>query len=264
MVTKSYGKKVILDSISIDFNSSCSLIIGENGSGKTTLLKIISGLIVQYTGEYKTQNNVSIMLDAEILFNSKTGLENIDYFLDKEEYNSALKWVTFFKMDNYIKNSVKTYSNGMKKRLMIVIAISKNKEIIILDEPTNSLDIDAIKSLKKCILELKNTKKVIIATHDIALADSGVIDELFMLNNGKIVRRNLQEFNYTIYSIKTVNEIDSKYEAIQNENDIFYKVNSSEKEKFFKHMSQFIPTEIVEIPVFDELYFRGLYDEKDI
>ena len=145
-IYKSFNKNIVLDNIEFEL-SNCTLILGENGSGKTTLLKILSGITKKYEGSNEIGNESSTLLDSSSLFFFKTGLENLDYFLDKEELANSNKYINLLKMDNYINKRVFKYSNGMKKKLGLVIALSRNKKYLLLDEPTNSLDIESVELL---------------------------------------------------------------------------------------------------------------------
>lgn len=264
MICKKFGNRVVLNEIKTEFPSRCSLIVGENGAGKTTLLKILSGLIKQYKGDFVFNENVSLLLDNNVLFDNKKGFENLEFFLSKEEYFEALKWTRFFTIDYALGKKVKTYSNGMKKRLMFSIAFAKKKEILILDEPTTSLDYDGVKLLKKAIKEIKKDKMIIMSSHDISIVDADIIDDIYELKNGRLYNQNINKYNFKLYKIKTYKEINKFQEYLVDKDNKIYKVYDSEKEKFFEQISRFIPMEILELPIVDELYFKELYNEENI
>ena len=129
-ISKKFGKKIILDDICFEL-SQCDFLIGENGSGKTTLLKILAGLIKKFDGNIDTENESSLLLDSPCLYSLKTGFENLEFFLDDEELKNSKKYIELFQMNSYINTIVKKYSNGMKKKLSLVIALSKNKKVLL-------------------------------------------------------------------------------------------------------------------------------------
>ena len=133
-IKKSFGNNVIFDNIEFDFLNQCTLVIGENGSGKTTLMKILSGTIKNYSGECNVKDNTSLLLDSNILYLYKTGIDNLDLFLNDDEKIEAQKLITIFGMNDYIKRRCIFYSNGMRKKLSIVIALSRKKEYLLLDD----------------------------------------------------------------------------------------------------------------------------------
>lgn len=261
-LTKKYDKKIVLNDINITFNKSCSLLLGENGSGKTTFFLIVAGIIKKYSGEIDVKDNVSLLLDEPNLFKYKTGIENLDYFLLKEEKAVALEYVSYFSMDNYINSRVSTYSNGMKKKLSLVIALSRNKEILLLDEPTNSLDFSSISLLKELLIKLKENKIVLISSHDIAIYDDRLIDEVYLLKKGKINLIESNLFNYYYYKVKTVNPIEKmSFEFQLLEDNYIFKVPKKEFNEFSKELGQYLIKEMVLVDYFDPIYLGDLYEE---
>lgn len=128
-VSKNYKKKIILDNINIDFSKECNLIVGPNGCGKTTLFKIMAGLIKKYEGIISYKNDCSLLLDMKSYFLNETGMENLEYILNKEELDISKKYINSFGMKDYIDNKVQTYSNGMKKKINDCYCFIQKKKI---------------------------------------------------------------------------------------------------------------------------------------
>lgn len=260
-IVKKYKDNIVLDNIDVCFNSSCSLIIGSNGCGKTTLLKIISGLIKKYSGTCEFKDNTSFLLDTDILFHFKNALDNAKYFLNDDEYKKVIEYFKLFDMQDYINKLVKTYSNGMKKKLMLCIALSKNKDFIILDEPTNSLDIKSIEILKNILIDLKKTKKIIIASHDISIFDLNLIDTMYLLKDHKIIYKNIDDYNFIIYKIKLLNIDNFDYKYIKKDDYFYFKINKEEVLEFAKYISKYVVLEMTKLEFFDEMYLGGDFDD---
>ncbi len=260
-ITKYFRKKLIFDNIEFELNG-CSLIIGENGSGKTTLFRILSGLLKNYDGSIETDNNVSLLLDSPNLYLFRTGNENLLYFLDLDEYRKAQKYIEYFHMNSYINKYVKTYSNGMRKKLSLIIAISRNKEYLLLDEPSNSLDSQSIELLKNILVNEKENKKIFIASHDIKMVDINLIDNVFMLKNKKITSLNIKKLDFLYYKVKTINEInETKYEFKIKDGYYIFKVFKDCVNDFSKFISSFNVLEMVKIDLCDSVYMEDLYND---
>ena len=260
-ITKRYGKQVVLDNIEFEINSKCILIIGENGSGKTTLFKILSGLIKRYEGQIDLSSNVSYLPDSESLFLSKSGLDNLDYFLNKEELEKSKYYINYFHMNEYISKRVRSYSNGMKKKLALTLALSRNKDYLILDEPTNSLDIESIELLKKEIKILKENKNIIISSHDVSIFDIDLIDTIYLIKNHKLYQKDLEEFNFSYYKIKTIDDI-SNLDYVKEEDGYYYfKVFNNNINNFSEMISKYKILEMIKIEYYNEIYVRGIIND---
>lgn len=174
---------------------------GKNGSGKTMLFRSICGLIKPSEGrviingkdlnkDMSFPESVGVLIEYPGFLPSLTGYENLKYLADinktikKEDIEAVLEKVGLNKDD---KRTFKKYSLGMKQRLGIAQAIMENPELIILDEPTNALDIDGVKLVNELILDLKRQGKLIlIASHDKEVLES-ITDEIYTIDGGKIL-----------------------------------------------------------------------------
>lgn len=204
-VTKRIKENTVLDNVSYTFKSGFVYgLYGQNGSGKTMLLRAISGLINLDSG--------SIFIDGEKLhdkieFPPETGIviENMELLpecsakrnlqmlakikniADEKDISFSLERVGL-DPDSYKK--VKKFSLGMKQRLNIAQAIFENQKIILLDEPTNALDEDAVQLIYKIIREEKSRgATIIVATHHKEDLKE-VCDVILKIAEGKIVEEN--------------------------------------------------------------------------
>lgn len=201
-VTKRIKENTVLDNVSYTFKSGFVYgLYGQNGSGKTMLLRAISGLINLDSG--------SIFIDGEKLhdkieFPPETGIviENMELLpecsakrnlqmlakikniADEKDIIFSLERVG---LDPDSDKKVKKFSLGMKQRLNIAQAIFENQKIILLDEPTNALDEDAVQLIYKIIREEKSRgATIIVATHHKEDLKE-VCDVILKIAEGKIV-----------------------------------------------------------------------------
>lgn len=259
LVSKKFKNKIILDNIDLNIEkNTINLLLGENGSGKTTLFKILANLISNNSlalNEYKT----SLLVDKDILFSDKTGIENLEYFLDKEELKDAKKYIEYFNASEYINDVVKTYSNGMRKKVELIVAFSRKSNILLLDEPTNSLDVKNIELLKKIIKEVCLNKTIIISSHDKSIYDKNIVDNIFVLKDHKINVLDKNTLDFMIYKVKTIKEVDIlDVEIIKKTSDcIFVKIHNKPDEI----INKFIPYGVIEfspVELCDEIYLKEI------
>ena len=204
-VTKRIKENTVLDNVSYTFKSGFVYgLYGQNGSGKTMLLRAISGLINLDSG--------SIFIDGEKLhdkieFPPETGIviENMELLpecsakrnlqmlakikniADEKDIIFSLERVG---LDPDSDKKVKKFSLGMKQRLNIAQAIFENQKIILLDEPTNALDEEAVQLIYKIIREEKSRgATIIVATHHKEDLKE-VCDVILKIAEGKIVEEN--------------------------------------------------------------------------
>lgn len=204
-VTKRIKENTVLDNVSYTFKSGFVYgLYGQNGSGKTMLLRAISGLINLDSG--------SIFIDGEKLhdkieFPPETGIviENMELLpecsakrnlqmlakikniADEKDIIFSLERVG---LDPDSDKKVNKFSLGMKQRLNIAQAIFENQKIILLDEPTNALDEDAVQLIYKIIREEKSRgATIIVATHHKEDLKE-VCDVILKIAEGKIVEEN--------------------------------------------------------------------------
>ena len=203
-VTKRIKENTVLDNVSYTFKSGFVYgLYGQNGSGKTMLLRAISGLINLDSG--------SIFIDGEKLhdkieFPPETGIviENMELLpecsakrniqmlakikniADEKDIIFSLERVG---LDPDSDKKVKKFSLGMKQRLNIAQAIFENQKIILLDEPTNALDEDAVQLIYKIIREEKSRgATIIVATHHKEDLKE-VCDVILKLRREKLLRK---------------------------------------------------------------------------
>lgn len=199
-ITKNYGRKKVLKDISFTADSGqCIGIVGANGCGKSTLLKVLSGAhrpdsgSLLYGGENPLARKsvfsryIGYVPQDNPLFDNLTVIDNLRlWYCDsshnlKDDIKNGI--LAEFGVSRYLKSIVKNLSGGMKKRLSIACAISKDPKVLILDEPGASLDIvckEDIKNYMKKYIAAGNT--IIIASHE--EGELSVCTDMYLMNDG--------------------------------------------------------------------------------
>ena len=251
---KSYGDKVIFSDFNLNVLRTARIgIVGDNGAGKTTLFKIImqqekldSGELV--IGEtlrigYFSQHFDAIDGDIRVIDYVKEAasvIETLDGTL------SASSLLEKFLFDSNLQYTmVKSLSGGQKRRLQLVRVLASNPNVLILDEPTNDLDIETLEVLESYIDSFMGP--VLCVSHDRYFLDK-ICDELLFYKNGYI-NSYMGSFSEFIQSNLNQNESESiKNQSYKNE----HKMSAKEKNELFDLEK--------ELPILDEK-MKALKDE---
>ena len=202
-VSRKMKSNIILDNINLEFESGkIYCLCGHNGSGKTMLLRAIAGLIQIDNGEIRIDGNIlhkdidyppemGLIIETPTFFKYYTGMENLQYLAEirnKISQNDIIEALKRVGLDPNDRRTVAKYSLGMKQRLAIAQAVMEKSQLILLDEPTNALDPDAVIQFKKMMEEEKRRNAcIIIATHNHQDIDE-LFDEKIYLNSGRVER----------------------------------------------------------------------------
>ncbi len=218
--------KTLVENISFSANKGDIIgLVGPNGAGKTTIIKLILGLIKLTEGKvlingYDIQNDfvnainkVGAIVENPDLYMYLSGYDNLKLTannyrnITKERINEVIKIVG---LEQRIKDKVSTYSLGMRQRLGIAEAIINNPELLILDEPTNGLDVEGIIEIRELIKELSSKGiAILISSHNLTEIDN-LCNRIIAIKNGKIiVNETIEEFK----QISNGEKLDSIEEA---------------------------------------------------
>lgn len=184
-LTKQYGRHKVVNQVSMHVEKgSIYGFIGKNGAGKTTFMRMAAGLAAPTSGELelfgskeleKQRVRMGCLIEQPGLYNSLTAGENLEIIklgLGITERDAVEKMLEFVGLADTGKKKVKNFSMGMKQRLGIAIALFRNPELLILDEPINGLDPEGIKEIRDLLLKLNKEKKITI------LISSHILGEL--------------------------------------------------------------------------------------
>jgi len=173
-IHKAYGQRVIFDNMSIDFSRpGFYLLSGKSGSGKTTLLNIIAGYEKFDSGKRDIEDvSMACIFQSYELIQELTVLENIRMGVDLQGNDfdeSLLVKLGLKELENHYPNEL---SGGQKQRVGIARALYQNPNVIICDEPTESLDIDNKEVILSLLKDLSQDKVVIVACHELAYIEA--------------------------------------------------------------------------------------------
>lgn len=216
---KSFGDLKILEDFSYKFQRGEKIgIVGKNGTGKSTFLNIITRNLEPDSGSieigetvvygYYRQDGITINENERIIDVIKDIAESID--LGNGKVMSASQFLEYFLFPPKTQyNYVSKLSGGEKRRLYLMTVLMKNPNFLILDEPTNDLDIMTLNVLEEYLMNFKGC--LIIVSHDRYFMDK-VVDQMFAFEGmGKI--RNFPG-NYTIYR-DTIDEEEKELKKIE-------------------------------------------------
>lgn len=217
-LSKSYGTNIILNSL--DFcvqKGEIFALLGINGAGKTTLLECIEGLR-NYDGGNITVNGImGIQLQSASLPAHIKALEAVKLFAKWNKLPDKTM-LDAFGIDEFAKKQYYQLSTGQKRKLHLALALTRNPDILFLDEPTAGLDVEGQISLHKQIRQLKAMgKTIILASHDMTEVEN-LCDRIAILSGGKIafigtVKQLVETIGKHYYiTIQTENET-TKYES---------------------------------------------------
>lgn len=203
-IYKKIRGRVILSDVNLCLESGKVYgFAGRNGSGKTMLFRALSGLMKIDSGsvtldgkilhkDFSVLPGLGILLENAGLYPDLTGAGNLLYLasltkrIGRKEVTEAISRVG---LDPEDKRVYKKYSLGMKQRLAIAQAIMEKPDVIMLDEPTNSLDEAGVGEIRKVILEEKERGAlVLVASHnreDIRI----LADELYRVEEGRVEKQ---------------------------------------------------------------------------
>lgn len=200
-LSKSYGKHLAVDKVSFFVpDGQVGILLGPNGAGKSTIIKSIAGLL-RYQGRIGIQGMSSRSLEAKkifgyvpeipAMFDALTVREHVEYIrkaysstITDEEVQTLFERFELADKQDKLGNEL---SKGMMQKVSICCALAIKPRVILLDEPMVGLDPQAIKELKKIVLELKEQGvTVLISTHMLEMVEE-LWDVMFVMDQSHII-----------------------------------------------------------------------------
>jgi ABC-2 type transport system ATP-binding protein len=217
-LTKYYGKLKALDEVSISIPKGRIIgLLGKNGAGKSTFMRCLLGFL-KFEGEINIMgqtmkvhkesihDHIAFIPDVSSLDDRLTVQQTIDYVSSLNKSWNAEKASTLLtKSELPLKSKVSSLSKGMKTKLYLLITLSLDVQILMLDEPTLGLDIVFRKEFFNTILGefYDEEKTIIISTHQVEEV-AQILQDIIFIDNGKIVLHEDIEELKSKYSIYTV------------------------------------------------------------
>jgi ABC-2 type transport system ATP-binding protein len=191
-------------------------LLGKNGAGKTTLMKILSGLLFPDNGNvyvegFEPAKRHPSFLSKFIMIPEEFDVPPLTINNYEKIYAPFYKNFNHEKFDKYLKefdlseikhHKLNNLSYGQKKKVLISFAFASGAEILILDEPTNGLDIPSKSIFRKlCIEAMDAERSFIISTHQVKDVER-ILDRITIIDNGRIISDERTEDISTKYSFK--------------------------------------------------------------
>lgn len=248
-ISKSYSEKNLINNFNYNILKEDRIgIIGHNGVGKTTLLNIIKGSINPDNGYIEIGDTVKISTFAQDDSSMDLSMKAIDYIKDGGEWIptedgnkiSASQLAERFLFDGTMQYTmIEKLSGGERRRLHLLRVLMSAPNVLILDEPTNDLDIETLKILEDFIDEFVGV--VIVVSHDRYFLDR-ICNKIFSFEDNGLI--NIYNGNYSDYLInKEIKFLKEKMEQdfkIENIKKKEYIKNKDERPKFsFKEQKEF-------------------------
>lgn len=193
-VSKNYKDVLALDDVSIQIETGKIVcLVGPNGSGKSTLIKIILGLSRATKGRISFEGDdptIGYLTELNALPNGYKGkdiLKKLETLIGVDRSQHVDELIRLFGIKEFISKKVKGYSKGMQKKIGLLIALSGDPDLVILDEPFEGIDtIDRDKLSEFLKSYVSAGKTVILSTHILYELDS-LCEEAHFLKKGKLI-----------------------------------------------------------------------------
>lgn len=237
-LTKKFGNTVAVNDLSFTVNKGDVYgFLGQNGAGKSTTIRMLLTLIHPTSGEINlfgkkldaNRSNILRQVGAVIekpdLYKYLSAYDNLSIFAKmsgiKVTKQLLMQQLQMVGLEDRAKDTVRTYSQGMKQRLGIAVALVHNPALIILDEPTNGLDPQGIADVRNLILRLSKEmgKTVLISSHLLSEIEL-IASRMIILHKGKkMVEGNVSTLldpAHTLIEIDTLNNEAAKQLLLQS------------------------------------------------
>jgi ABC-type multidrug transport system ATPase subunit len=234
-LSKSFGDFKALDQLSFRVDQGDIYgFLGQNGAGKSTTIRTLLTLIhpdegdIQifgyslFTHRKEILKNIGAIIERPDLYPFLSGIDNLMLFAkmsgvkaSRQKYISQLEQVG---LAARYKSKVHTYSQGMKQRLGLAIALMHDPQLIILDEPTNGLDPQGIADMRNLILWMRNelNKTVFVSSHLLSEVEQ-IANRMLIIDKGrKIVEgdvKNLHSLEQYFIQVTSANQHVETYPA---------------------------------------------------
>lgn len=217
------GKEFIaLDDVSFDIKEGeIVALLGPNGAGKTTIVSIIGGYLLPTSGQViingedviktRSRNNIGVSFGGDLGFYGRaTAKQNMSFFADlakiphrkqKAEIERVLDIVN---LKDDMNKKVQFFSKGMKQRMHIARALLGNPQLLLLDEPTDGLDVEIATNIRNVVKNLAQSGISILLTSHMMSEVEALSDQIVLLGAGKIHAKGTVEDIVEMSKVKRI------------------------------------------------------------
>ena len=202
---KSFGKVKAVDGVSFRANDGqITGLLGPNGAGKTTTLRMLYTLMTPETGRVlvdgidvasdaeRVRRSLGVLPDARGVYKRLTARENIDYFgklhgmTDATIAVRSAKLAAALQMEDFLDRATEGFSQGQRTKTAIARALVHDPKNVILDEPTNGLDVMTTRGLRSFLKELRAEGRCVIFSSHIMQEVAALCDRIVIIASGKV------------------------------------------------------------------------------
>ena len=224
-LTKDFGSIRAVDHLDLELNQgTITALLGGNGAGKTTTLSMLLGLLLPSAGEVsifghdfikdrfpalKRMNFSSPYVD---LPQRLTVRENLTVYAKlyglKNINDSVFEMMETFRLNDFANRRLRKLSSGQKTRVSLAKALINNPELLLLDEPTASLDPETVAWIRSFLIEYQEKRKgtILLASHDMREVEQ-LCQNVLLLKHGKLVEEGSPGDLLQKYDRKTLEEV---------------------------------------------------------
>jgi ABC-2 type transport system ATP-binding protein len=241
-IVKKYPGSMALKGVSFEIRpGEIHALLGPNGAGKTTLMSILAGLIAPTSGQvlWHDEGGVSSTLpkmegvkigfcpDGPLLYDYLTVREQLHFVAAAHKLKPMIarmrveQVIADFALDKFVHRVIKGLSRGQAQRVSLAQALLGDPEILILDEPTSTLDPEMCFEIHQHILRLKGHKTIILSTHQLHEAQK-LADSLTLIKDGLVKKHGtlqdvLSSFkpHRTLEVVVKLAEAESSYQLLE-------------------------------------------------
>ncbi len=209
---KQFGNVVAVDDVSFSApDGAVTGLLGPNGAGKTTSLRMVYGLLKPASGKVEidgidvalrpleAQARIGVLPDISGLYTRLTAREHIRYYgnlhgLKGTELEARIdKWVDILSLQDVIERRVAGFSHGERTKVALARALVHNPQNILLDEPTNGLDVMSTRAVRELIRRLRAEGRCVVFSSHVMQEVSALCDRIVVIAHGRVAAEGTAE-----------------------------------------------------------------------
>jgi sodium transport system ATP-binding protein len=205
---RKFGSVQALRDVSFQAADGCITgLLGHNGAGKSTTLRILSTVLRADAGSalvdghdcakdaFAVRKSLGVLPHASGLYGNLTGWENIAYYgrlhglRGNELTRACTEWVQRLGIDAVARRRAKGYSQGERLKVSLARTLIHGPQTIVLDEPTNGLDVTAVRMLRDVLRELRSAGRCVLFSSHVMQEVAALCDDIVIISAGRVVVR---------------------------------------------------------------------------